>query len=59
MSNNHELRDTVVGLGFMYLMYRRFKAYFNSPKEVGITESQITERHGDRYRNGADIWFRK
>ena len=59
----HPIIDTILGLGGCYLLYQGAKmaisAMVNPPKPEGITAKQIAERYGDRYLNGAGIWFRK
>ncbi|GEM_PF-6600456 len=58
-NDDHPIFDAVVGFGIWYLLYQGIKAIVSQPKQEEIAVNEIVNRNGDRYQNGADIWFRK
>jgi hypothetical protein len=57
--DEHPIYDAVVGVGILYLLYQGIKDIFSQPKQEEIAVNEIVNRNGDRYQNGAGIWFRK
>jgi hypothetical protein len=61
--NEHPIIETILTVGSCYLLYQGAKmairALVSSPKPKDLTAKEVAERHGDRYQNGAGIWFRQ